>query len=351
MLLSSLLLLLIMLFQCVSKEGEIIPSDDPSADILEQMGAPTVVEDVDPEVKEPDFNSIFSSEDPLDLLSIFAAIAKGGDLNASSIKILETIKEHLNNLDPETQSMIENLDLDFIMQILDRNNPLDPQLEVLFKKILEMENELFPPIELIKIEDVGGANKEMIKILSQETAGIELHKEGLRTTDHTDICTIQVEDEYGSGYRICGQTYMNNLEMVDDNFRRRYFEAEERYLTRQQILSTLYDQRLSIKAAFLEQLSNTLLSLEGSEHYGQIKSQIGFLGLLYAYYVRGKVYNYFLLSMELNDRFFETEVQQFAEIRNQKYEEVEEIYNSCFARVGEIIAEEIERRCGHPAEE
>src|SRR5690606_34728246 len=128
------------------------------------------------------------------------------------------------------------------------------------------------------------------KILSQETAGIELHKEGLSTTDHTDICTIQVEDEYGSGYRICGQTYMNNLEMVDDNFRRRYFEAEERYLTRQQILSTLYDQRLSIKAAFLEQLSNTLLSLEGSEHYGQIKSQIGFLGLLYAYYVRGKVY-------------------------------------------------------------
>src|SRR5690606_14986229 len=113
-------------------------------------------------------------------------------------------------------SMVENIDVEIFSQVLDPSRPLDPKLEGFLEAMLEIEGLNLPLPDLPGIPQIDAA-PEMEKDQKKQALG----EKNFRTLGASGPCADAVAGEFGSGFRICGLDYNDNVAEIVSNFARR----------------------------------------------------------------------------------------------------------------------------------
>jgi hypothetical protein len=336
-------LMLLNFSQCVSKEEEIAPSSESVSEILEKMEKIPMVEDPDPVIENPDYGELFVADQYVEIIGEFLDINADSELPSSVRDAMIIIEDEIKEVDPELKSLMGNLDMAFLQGILDPEKPVDPKLEQFLEKIMANDGFNFPltknPVnpEVQKSEEVEGVQEK------KSDPRVTLGKEQWRTTDSD--CSTEVYDEYEPGFRVCGLEWEQNITEIEGNFVRRMGEAEERRLQRNELIDQLYSQKFILMDQIMGQVVEAVNKIKQMEKFQAIKTQLGCLGLVYAYYIRTNLSTLYTSGLALNEWYYQKEVRLITDLRDQRLAEAEMHNEECFARVEELIEEEIERRC------
>src|SRR5690606_19385481 len=133
------LFLLLLSVQCAQKEEEIVPTDQPGTALFEGMEKLPSVVDPDPVIEEPDYEEIFAPNLSVDVLQGMARVSEGNEIPLPILEILKAIEDNTKDIDPSIQALLANVNTEFLLGVMNPENPLDPQLEEFLTKMLEIE--------------------------------------------------------------------------------------------------------------------------------------------------------------------------------------------------------------------
>lgn len=330
-----LIIMLLMFFQCNSREHANIPGQKSAEELLADIENIPMVEDPEPVWSEPDYGRMFDPDLSIASMQELIAAKDGEALAPSTEKLLKEIEDRLSAPDGELKATVENINVDLLSQVLDPNKPLDPGLEDFLKGMLEVEalGLAFPVFPELPQFEAATAGKKEKKALTGEN---------LRTMG---ACADEVRDEFSSGFRICGLGYNDNVAEIESNYARRVAEAEARFQQRNALIQQLYDQKLVISKVLMSQAVPVIKDLMAREEFKEIKSQLKCLGLVYAYFFRNHLETVFEKGLLINELYLQHETATITALRDKSLEAADANYQECNARVEQLIQEEIERRC------
>lgn len=342
--LSAAFLLLLFFSQCVSKEDDILPTEDLTSELLEDINKLPAMEDPDPVIEDPDYGVLFAPNLSLEILEKIGTISAGEELAPSTLEILKAIGAHAKNIDPELVALIGNINAEFLLGLMDPEKPLDPRMEEFLQKMLKIENLNLSLPEVLEIKGLID-----LEILKKPKYKVGTGTEQMRTVDLTNYCASEVYEQYGSGARACSSREQEDTERIEVNYIKRMNEAEQRFNQRNDLIMTLYSQKSLVKTTIMAQIMRTVDNVGNPEKVEEIKEQLKYVGLIYAYYVRIHLSTIYQGGLAINHLYFQNEVMQINDLRDQKMEETRINFRTCLDQVNILIVEETENRC--PGEE
>jgi hypothetical protein len=225
---------------------------------------------------------------------------------------------------------------------MDPENPLDPKLEEFLKKMLEIEK-INLPLPVIREMEGSVALENISERKTNSRLGIVV--EQLSAADLTNPCAYEVYREFSSGARGCGFIWDENRGMIESNYSRRLYEAEERFLLRNALIRDLYSQKFTLMATVMGEIGRTIKKVGNPEKVAEIKIQMGYFGLIYAYYIREHLSALHQKGLALNLLYYQNEVKLISDLRDQKLAEADVEFQECVDHINERIIEEVLRRC------
>lgn len=333
--------LLLLSVQCAQKEEEIAPTDQASTALLEELESLPSVVDPDPVIEEPDYDEIFSPNLSIEVLKGMAMVAEGNEIPLPILEILKSIEDNTKAIDPSIQALLADVDIEFLMGVMNPDSPLDPQLEEFLKQMLEIEKinlplPILPELNSKAVEESGERKSDLKMGIGSEQS---------RTTEPSGPCVEEVYTEYGSGFRICNLGYEDDVFEIDANYIRRLEEAEVRLAQRNILIKELFTQNLPQLAIISQEIKKLVNNLRNHEIVKENREQLSYFSLIYSYFIRmnfATLYNY---AFVVNQLYYDHEVKLITDLREEKLEEAETNRQACLARVEEIIQKEIKRRC------
>lgn len=312
---------------CAGQDEQSLQSEKEVAEIFKDRPKSSAIEDPEPELEIPDFEKELGGTYNMRLLD---EIIKEGQVPS---ELLKAIQEHIRNVDPEIKKEFSNINLEFLLGILDPRVPLDPTLEATLKQLLEAEKE---KLLLIDIPELAEWNAPDGKPSDKDDAEISF------TEGEDSDCALEVYNLYGSGARSCGLDRQDALEMIESNYLSRSFEAEERFEERNEWVDL--DQLPLVVNQFRKVLA-TVKEAVTPEEVVQIRSSIGYLAATYAYYLRINSSLWQEYGLKLSEWYYLKELQLIEEHRLSREEEVEELFTDCIDWVNGLIVKEVDRKC------
>lgn len=308
---------------------------------MEELKNLPKVEDVDPLIEEPDYGILFGANLSLEKLEEIGKSAAEGKLSPGSLEILE---ELMSGIDPGIKALLGKVNPEFLLELMDPENGLEPETQELLQKMLLMADLHQPQISAIEgLIDLEILMERMERV--KTGAGGEF----LRTTGLNSDCAAEVYAQFGSGARDCSFREQEEFEKIDVNYNLRMDDAEQRYLQRNILIKSLYKNRLMIKAALLANVGNAIQTLDDPAEQAKVKMQVKYLGLLYATYIRMHLKTIYEGGLSINHLFFQREVELITDQRQKMEEEIRVNLRKCLDQVNNAIIEETNDRC--PGEE
>lgn len=333
-----LIILLLMFMQCDSKEDADITGQKSAEELLADIENMPMVEDHEPVWNEPDYGQMFDPDLTIASMQELIAGKDGEAIAPSTEKLLKEMEDRLSGLDGELKATVENINVDLLSQVLDPGKPLDPGLEDFLKGMLKAGGLGldFPVLPELPQFEAATTGKKKNKALAGEH---------LKTVEASGPCADEIRDEFGSGFRICGLGYNDNVAEIESNYARRVAEAEARFQQRNALVQQLYDQKLVISKVLMSQAVPVIKDLMAREEFKEIKNQLKCLGLTYAYFFRNHLETVFEKGLLINELYLQHETATITALRDKSLEAADANYQECNARVEQLIQEEIESRC------
>jgi transcription termination factor NusB len=338
----SLIFIMLMGFsQCISPEDDPLREGDSVQELMEELKKLPTVEDADPMFEEPDYGVLFGPNLSLDKLEKIGRSTAEGKLNAGSLEILE---ELMSGIDPGIKALLGNVNPEFLLELMDPENELDPELLESLEKMLLMAD-----FDVPQVKAIGGLID--LEILKERIERIKsgAGSESFRTADRNSNCAAEVFAQFGSGARDCSFREQEEMEKIYVNYSLRMDDAELRFIQRNLLIKTLYKNRLVIKAALMADLAKAVNSLDDPIQQEKVKMQITYLGLMYATYIRMHLTAIYEGGLSLNHLYFQKEVELITDQKENMEEEIRVNFRKCLDQVNKVIIELTEERC--PGEE
>ena len=339
--LSIFFLLLMGFSQCISREDEPKAVESTVQDLVEELKNLPKVEDVDPLIDEPDYSILLGTNLSLEKLEEISKTTAEGELSVSALELLEKL---MAGIDPGVRSLLGEVTPEYLLELMDPKNGLDPETQELLEKMLIMADLHLPQIKTIEgLID--------IEILKERIDGVKTGSggESLRTAASNSECAVDVYYRFGSGARGCAFREQEELGTIEFNYNQRMDAAEQRYLQRNVLIESLYTNRLMIKASLLANLGKAIQSIDDPAEQERVKMQVKYLGLLYATYIRMHLKSIYEGGLSINHLYFQREVELITDQRQKMEEEIRENFRDCLEQVNRGIIEETEANC--PGEE
>jgi len=308
------------------------------SEIFKDMDRLPSLQDPDPIIEDPDYEEIF---DPAYSMRLFDDVLEGGAVPLHLKEVLQALADAVRQESPEVQEKFQKVTLDFLVGILDPRNPLDPQLEETLRRMLldEKLKPSFPEIPVIEgLEELRATQNEVpdgepnLFTSSQASSG-------------DGICAHEIYMQFGSGARSCTQELAYTSGIIESNYIRRSFEAEERFDDRNlQIIDFSLDKLPKVVTKF-RRILTSIRESSTTDEVEEIRSSLGDLAAVYAYYLRINVPLWQNYGLSLNEWYYHKEMELNEEIRKKKEDEAAVVHQNCINWVNSLIIKEVERTC------
>src|SRR5690554_3268376 len=172
--------------QCVHQEKETDPLTQP---VVEMPEFPAI-EDPDPPIEEPLHGELFTANLSVDAWKEMETFATDGRLTPLILEIFQSLETNQVH-EPDLKELLQTVNVALILDVMNPEEPLNPQLERFPKKMLELEGMNLPLPEL----------PEILPILADQS-----NNESERPADQEEVlegdaaCIDEVRERYESGF-------------------------------------------------------------------------------------------------------------------------------------------------------
>ena len=258
--------------------------------------------------------------------------------------LLRSIGEKVQDVAPEVRDKFENVSLNDLVGIMDPRMPLDPQVELVLKELLE---EVRSALAFVEVPIVQGLQelKSANEYLEFDVPNVP--PSVLNTFDES--CAMDIYTQYGPVARACGNELTFALGVIEGNYLRRVLEAGERFERRNVQLKEFELEQLPSAVARFREVLAAIKSVANPEEIREIRANIGYLAASYAYHLRHELPRWHEYGLELNEFYYYKELELIAEIRTAKEAEADSAFGECIEGVNVSITETLGLAC--PGEE
>lgn len=328
---------------CVSEtESDLSSKPRPEKSLLEiftGMEKLSVIEDIDPEIEQPPYQELFLQASSFRILE---DLASEDPMPVYLKELFLNISRRLEGEAPDLKQQFDKVNLNYLVNIVDPRIPIDPQLELVLKRILD---EFQSDLSLMEVPEVDGV--EELKLALQDAETAKRSQELVQTTQsgEDEGCALEVYTQYGSGARTCALDYNQALEMLENNYLRRLFEAELRFEERNRQLSAFELEQLPVVVEQFRTLLTAIRKRGSKDEIHEIRTNLGFLATAYAYHLRTNLPLWHDYGAQLIELYYLKELELFAAIREEKEIEAEKAFQHCIDWVNNLIVEEVNKSC------
>lgn len=306
---------------CIPEDPEKMQEPLPDFDVKHWASGLKPFEFKDPVFKNPDYDSLFTPDFSVEALEAMWDEGKQ-EITPLSAATWQVIKEKAGQAGPGMAEILANMDLNSLMEIIDREHPLDPVLEELLVSLFESEGLglQLPEIPEIELNGEIALDREMSRKPQKEAS---LRVAGILEFDES--CEGMVY-YYADGMRKANSEFREEgLEAIFADFLDSYEKADMRFQQRNRLIHQLYDERLTLARALIEKALR-LAQQAGNIDTCEIRDQLNHLSVLYAYYIRKHFDGWYITALNLNRYYYEKELEQIDALRSEREAELEEIF-------------------------
>ncbi|WP_114752201.1 hypothetical protein [Pleomorphovibrio marinus] len=319
------ILLLFFLFGCV--ENELLETDQPGDVSESELDIDFITEEWSSnftrptfeglKFQEPNYDSLFNVNLSMESVKEFVSGSGNEVANENAWTLL---KQKIESSTPEIKSFFENADANTLKNIINPSYKLEESFENFFADLFNDESlGLSLPSQQNPYK-----RQEMRKKPNKEDilGNSNLRRLDLMENNFPNTC---VEDVYylsGGFRRALNVLLEQEVSEIEIHYSNEWVNAEERYLERGDLIDLLYQERVALVSALIEQ-GLALAAQSGFTNTEGLRIQIYQLGVVYAYFIRTQMEVWYEAGKELNELLFDRETQIILAEMQLRIEEVE----------------------------
>lgn len=328
------LLLLLLLVRCAPEELDLIPPYEQMIDDFDEVIDLPDIEDPEPDIDDPDYEPI---DTPVVLGNLLQEIIAFSD---NDNPISDHSKKQLRDFNLKLKEkglqldLISSIDMDFLVYLMNPDNPIDPDLEAILDELFKHPDLDFPLPEVPEYGDLPTIEDVVAHIATSKTG---TGQEGFRRMD-SDLYTICADRAYRAFQHRLGELTHQLLaqeDVINANYLRRAYDAEERLIERNVLVHLLLMEQLVEHQQTITKILNAARKavLAGDP---ELQQDLLAYALIYATYIRRQMAGWYLSSLAFNHVFYEIEIRSITKLRDERIAAVRKHYKE-----GVMLAEKI----------
>lgn len=336
-------LLAMMFLRCDTKELDFMQPYQFVNDDFDNVGELPPITEPEPIVEEPELPQVVEPEETQTLLNDLDDADDEGDIEESSITILEKVAEFVFAEPEEASEIVQeqanNLSEDEILEFFDENFEISADLLEVAENAKQNADIgfLFPgldiPLDLedLDLEDLDfDARKDFNTTLQKE-----LFLENLRTATLVGPCADAARTAHQSAISRLETTRSTQLATAETNYQNRLNLAQQRLGVRNAASLALFQERLRegqlIISRFLRAANNV------SRFNARLSSFYRYYAFIYMINLREVYGRSYTLSLRANQNAFNREISDALVLRNQSITTINANYNTELVRIDNVL--------------